>query len=457
MTDACIQKYVDIVGNQNKGSASTVAWYLKDFELFCATELEVSDREHPVCEIIQKLKAGKWNKSPKEEQPYDVLSRYAAWLVTERLETGMNNARTVSYKKSWARTLLEVNFIPISKALFKALVKTPRPEDPDTSPVEKKTIVSILTAIPDMDLRSYVMFLASGGWRATESLSLSVGNLEKFDLKTLKFTGTPFINATGKHAKTKKGKRRQLTNEVARQIEKLLAWNYRKRRIHHKVDGKWVNRVVVPVPKITDPLFAPYHTEVSEYYKMGLNSKLSKEERLENLYGATSKKFRQTTDRLGVKWEGENEDGNRRMVTLHTLRRFVYTQCKRVVDEGYAKYHTGRKTHEYDKATEEEIAEDFAAVEPYLTFLDTTAMDEKQKTITKELHQQRGEIEALKHDRELYIETLREDNVALKDLVTNELGIPKEEMVKRLQKFADNTGKEVFGLKPKRKAHEDNV
>lgn len=392
MTDACIQKYVNIVGNQNKGSAKTVAWYLEDFELFCATELETTDRENPVCEVIQKLKAGTWNKSPKEEQPYDVLGRYATWLVEERLETGRNNERTVNYKKAWARTLLEVNFIPISKALFKALVKTPQTVDPDTTPVEKKTIVSVLTAIADMDLRSYVMFLGSVGWRATESLSLSVGNLENFDLKTLKFTGTPFINATGKHAKTKKGKRRQLTNEMARQIEKLLAWNYRKRRIHHKKDGKYVNRIVVPVPKLSDPLFAPYHTEVSEYYKMAQNSKLSKEDRLENLYGATSKKFRQTTDRLGIKWEGENGDGNRRMVTLHTLRRFVFTQCKRVVDIEYAKYHTGRKTHEYDKATEEEIAEDFAAVEPYLTFLDTTAMDEKQKVIAKELQAQRKQL-----------------------------------------------------------------
>jgi hypothetical protein len=100
----------------------------------------------------------------------------------------------------------------------KALVKSPRSNEPDTSPIEKKTIVSILMAISDIRLRSYVMYLASAGWRATESLTMTIGNLENFDINTLKFTGTPFIKASGKHAKTKKGKRRQLTNEMARQI-----------------------------------------------------------------------------------------------------------------------------------------------------------------------------------------------------------------------------------------------
>jgi hypothetical protein len=66
------------------------------------------------------------------------------------------------------------------------------------------------------------------------------------------------------------------------------------------------------------------------------------------------------------------------------MRRFVYTQCKRVVDEGYAKYHTSRKNHEYDKATPEEIAQDFASLKPYLTFFDTTAVEQRQQSLEKE-------------------------------------------------------------------------
>jgi hypothetical protein len=146
VTDRCIAKYLGIIRNQNKGSAETIEYYLKDFEVFCAS-VETADKVNPVCEVINKLKSGTWNDSPKEEQPYDILGRYAMWLVAEKLETGANNERTVNYKISWARTLLEVNFIPISKALFRALVKSPRSNEPDISPIEKKTIVSILMAI----------------------------------------------------------------------------------------------------------------------------------------------------------------------------------------------------------------------------------------------------------------------------------------------------------------------
>jgi len=77
------------------------------------------------------------------------------------------------------------------------------------------------------------------------------------------------------------------------------------------------------------------------------------------------------------------------------MRRFVYTQCKRVIDEGYAKYHTGRKTHEYDKSTPDEIAEDFARVEPYLTFFDTSALEQRQKSLEKEQMKTRTDVARL--------------------------------------------------------------
>ena len=87
MTDRCIAKYLGIVRNQNKGSAETVEYYLKDFEVFCANLTETNNKLNCVCEVINKLKSGTWNDSPKEEQPYDILGRYATWLVAERLET----------------------------------------------------------------------------------------------------------------------------------------------------------------------------------------------------------------------------------------------------------------------------------------------------------------------------------------------------------------------------------
>jgi hypothetical protein len=65
------------------------------------------------------------------------------------------------------------------------------------------------------------------------------------------------------------------------------------------------------------------------------------------------------------------------------------------VDDSYAKYHTGRKTHEYDKATPDEIAEDFATVEPYLTFFDTSAVEQRQEPLKKEQLKTRADIARL--------------------------------------------------------------
>jgi hypothetical protein len=100
VTNRCIAKYLGIIRNQNKASAETVEYYLKDFEVFCGSVLETTDKANPVSEVINKLKTGTWNDSPKEEQPYDVLGRCATWLVAEKLEAAANNERTINYKIS---------------------------------------------------------------------------------------------------------------------------------------------------------------------------------------------------------------------------------------------------------------------------------------------------------------------------------------------------------------------
>jgi hypothetical protein len=394
MADQLIAKYLDSIATQNSSSAETVSFYLQDFETFTATQLKMT-----VSDLIKKLKDGSATDDPREEQVYRVFQRYASWLRQNRVDTGNNNARTAKFKVSWAKRFVESSFIPISATLFKQLVKMPKPEEPDLSPVDKKTIAKLITSLEDIRLQSYSLWLASTGWRAKESLSIRLLNFEGLNQKTLKFEDDPsFINMSGKTAKTKKGKRRQITSEMRAQIEKLLAFNYRTREIVRSVNGKWKRITVNPVPKPKDRLFAVYHTEeeIALANKRGklLNGEVTN---LEFAYNQTAQRFRNAVDRLGI---GLEEDGKRRKITPHTLRRFCYTQCTRAVDEQYAKYHVGRKVHEYDKRTPEEIAEDFAAVEPFLTFIDTTRVEEKQKVITKELENQRKLLEEERRKRE---------------------------------------------------------
>jgi len=366
MADHAIQKFLDNLAIQNAKSAETVSYYLKDLDAFSNSQLRLS-----VADLIKRIKEGVATDDPKEEQPYRILQQYAAWLKKNRIDTEKNNPRTVKLKLSWARTFVESNFIPISRTLYKQLVKSPKVTEPDLSPIDKKTVTTILTSLDNIRLMSYALFVASAGWRASESLAMKIENLENFNIDTLKFTGVPYINSSGKHAKTKVGKRRQLTVECARQIEKLLAHNYRTRENTKRENGKTIHFKISPKPKLTDRIFAPYHEQEGNGAR-----------NLEYVYTNTAQAFRDTVDRLGIGYE---EDGARRKVTLHTMRRYCYTTCIRKLGEGYAKYHTGRKVHEYDKRTPEQLAEDFAQVEPYLTFLDASGVEEKQEALVKEI------------------------------------------------------------------------
>jgi hypothetical protein len=251
-------------------------------------------------------------------------------------------------------------------------------------------VTEVITALEDLRLQSYSLWLASMGWRATESLTIRLYNLEDFDLTTLKFQKeAAFVNMSGRTAKTKKGKRRQMTAEMKGQIEKLLAFNYRERTIKRfdKEKGKWIKIMVKPVPKLEDKVFAPYHSDAEKMRKK------PKGDSLHNLYMSMAKSFRKAVDRLGIGYE---ENGKRRKVTLHTLRRFCFTTCRRAIDEGYAKYHIGRRVHEYDKATPEQIAEDFASVEPFLTFFDTAAVEQRQQSLEKQQTATQLEIAGLR-------------------------------------------------------------
>jgi hypothetical protein len=407
MSDALIMKFKDTLASQNEESASTVGSYLQDFEAFVSSELKMT-----VSRLIANLKAGNIIIQPsedvptsKEEQPYFVMAQYAKYLKRVRFDTGKNGARTMRLKISWARTLLESNFIPISKVIFKLQVKSPKPEDPELSPVDRNQVCQVIAACDDIRLATFCMWMAAMGWRPLESLTVQNQNFEDLDLKTLKFEDNPtFVNVRGKSAKTKKGKRRQLTAELRSQIERYLAWKYRPRVISHldRSTDKWMKKSITPLAKPTDYVFAPYHDVKAEPGRKFFK----------NTYSQVADRFALLMDRLEI---GREESGKRHAMTLHSFRRFCYTTCTRAVDEQYAKYHVGRRVHEYDKRTDDQKIEDFAKVEPYLTFLDTSGLESMGKDIQAKLREKddyykrmmdeiraefRAEIDALKRGYE---------------------------------------------------------
>ena len=98
--------------------------------------------------------------------PYDVLSRYAAFLV------GTIAPVTIKQWVLTTKNFFEYYDIEISPRKFSLKVRLPKSVRKEKEPLNKEDIVTILNACSNVRLKTYVMLLAATGVRATEALSI---------------------------------------------------------------------------------------------------------------------------------------------------------------------------------------------------------------------------------------------------------------------------------------------
>ena len=116
-------------------------------------------------DIITKINKG-------SEDPYDILSGYVTYLQTScNLSTLTLKLRIIT-----AKNFLEYYDVDISPRKFKLKVKIPKVVRQSKEPLSKEDITDILNACSDIKLKTYAMFLAATGMRATEALFLCVYN-----------------------------------------------------------------------------------------------------------------------------------------------------------------------------------------------------------------------------------------------------------------------------------------
>ena len=94
----------------------------------------------------------------------------------------------------------------------------------------------------------------------------------------------------------------------------------------------------------------------------------------EILYGNLAPFFAKTLDRIGM---GNREDGNeiRREITLHSFRRFVKTTISDLGYSDYSEWFIGHAGSTYWRKKDNEKAEIFKKIEPYLTFLNVPQLE----------------------------------------------------------------------------------
>jgi integrase len=309
--DSLLSRYLTSVAISNESTAQKYGERLKKFGIFGLDQYGMG-----IENIVPKMRIGKMD-------PYDVLSRYTLYLKQKT----NNNISPNSLKNhiTTIKNFLEYSDIDISPRKFKLKIRLPRIVTKNKEALSKEDVVDILNACSDIRLKTYVMFLAAGGFRAVEALSIRVKDLD-LESKPAR------VFVRGEYTKTRADRAIFLTDEITQQLKSWLSYKYRKRRICHNKDGKTITEYRTPSREETDLVFGVYQTK-----------------RMPNpdgIYDDIAKSFAKTLDRMG---RGEREDSNqnRRQITLHSFRRFVKTTISDLGYFDFSEYFIGHSGSTY--------------------------------------------------------------------------------------------------------------
>jgi integrase len=347
-----LDKYVKNVGAMNRKTAYEYYHRLTGFQDFLTNSYNAT-----LDDTITKINEG-------SEDPYDILSGYVTYLQTScNISTLTLKTRIIT-----AKNFLEYYDVDISPRKFKLKVKMPKVVRQSKEALSKEDITDILNACSDIKLKTYVMFLAATGMRATEALSVRIKDL---DLKS----SPAKVFVRGEYTKTRTDRTLFLTEEITQQLTFWLNYKYRTRRVcyNDKQTGNTITEIRTPEKKDTDLIFAVYQSREAPNPK--------------NLYFEFAKFFAKTLDSMG---KGDREDGSnyrRREITLHSFSRFVKTTISDLGYSDYSEWFIGHSGSTYWRKKESEKAELFRKIEPYLTFLNIHQLERQGADIQSKVEE----------------------------------------------------------------------
>ena len=347
-----LNKYIRNVGAMNRRTAYEYYIRLIGFQDFLTNNYNAT-----LDDIRTRINQG-------SEDPYEILSGYVAYLQTNYdISTLTLKTRIIT-----AKNFLEYYDVDISPRKFKLKVKIPKVVRQSKEALSKEDVAEILNACSDVKLKTYVMFLAATGLRATEALSIRIKDL---DLKS----EPAKVFVRGEYTKTRTDRTVFLTGEITQQLISWLNYKYRTRRVCHNYaqTGKTITEIRTPEKEDTDLIFAMYQSRDAPNPK--------------NLYFEFAKSFAKTLDSMG---KGDREDGGRyrrREITLHSFRRFVKTTISDLGYSDYSEWFIGHSGSTYWRKKESEKAELFKKIESYLIFLNIHQLERQGADIQSKVEE----------------------------------------------------------------------
>lgn len=289
---------------------------------------------------------------------YDLLSGYVSYLVNKKGNIDHNyrvSNSTIKQNVITAKNFLEAHDIEIFDRKFKLKVKIPKAVRRYKEALSKDTIVKILETCSNIRLKTYVLFLAATGCRASEGCAIRLCDL---DLDKCK------VYIRGDLSRMKTDRYVFLTDELLNQLRLWLDYKYRTRRKYLREEHK--NMYFTPNRNDYDLVFASSFDGTPENFR---------EEDIDHLYVTLLILFEKTMDQLKVGYEDISK--RRRKITLHSMRRFVKSTISDLGFSDYSEWYIGHEGSTYYRRSEKEKLELFNKIEPYLTFLDQTTLERK--------------------------------------------------------------------------------
>jgi len=348
------------IGRNSEKSRETYATALAYFQTFLSNN--ETYRSFTIESIIDKIIS-------KEIDVYLLLDYFVSY--PRKLSPA-----TITLYISAVKSYLQYYDVDISIIKFKRRVKLPKNHTRKEEPIDANDIREILKSCNNIRIKAVLYVLASGGMRITEALAIRNKDIF-FDTNP---TYPTKIRIRAEYAKTRSERFVYISNEATKFLKEWLDFKYRDRRDKKRIP-----------PKLPDDIIFSGKAFVKN------------EQKPRALYIKVLQQFHRILKALKM---DEKKDGMlRHKITIHSLRRFVYTTLCNCVDQGFAEEFLGHSGSVYHTMKDEQRRQIYVTkCMKYLTFLDYSDLEASSKSVEAKLDVKDREIAFLK---ERYYESLR--------------------------------------------------
>jgi integrase len=258
-----IIRYIERVSVTNKRTAHEYLSRLITFETFITEKYNFSVDELTINKLFNF-----------RDDIYELLASYVSWL-SERVSKDGYRLSPISIKSRviTVKTFLEYFDIEINQRKFRIKVKLPRVAIQYKEALSKEDIIRMLEACSRFKLKTYLIFLAATGTRASEAASIRIKDLDFANSK---------VNIRAEFIKTKTGRYCFLTDELKEYLKTWIDIKYRERRLYLR--DKHCNQIVKPKIKENDLIFSSSFSYDGDSYTANNGKRISEKDNVTNIY-----------------------------------------------------------------------------------------------------------------------------------------------------------------------------